>query len=166
MRIFLFLAVFFILISFIYKLISFVVFKYKLSKKAVVFVQQPGYKFFNKFYFLGGIAASVAGFIFYEVYELQYIIVLWNILAITQIFNSFISPDGYLVFSTKGIRKHYNEKILRWEIIKRLEISGRELAFYYGKSEFKTSVKSSLVLQGITKYLQEQRGDVYDRLFK
>jgi len=165
MRIFLFLAVLFILISFIYKLISFVVFKYRLSKKTIVFVQLPGYKTFNRFYFLGGIAASIAGFVFYRIYELEYIIVLWNILAITQVINSFISPDGYLVFSAKGIRKHYNEKLLRWEIIHKLEINGSELAFYYGNKELRVYVKNNLALKEITKNLQEQRKDVYDRLF-
>jgi hypothetical protein len=165
MRIFLFLAVLFISLSFTYKLVSFLVFKNKQNKGEVIFIKQPGYKFFNKFYFFGGIAASVAGFVFYRIYEFEYIIVLWNILALTQILNSFISPDGYFVFSKNGIRRHYNEKRIGWELIKRVEINANEFTFYTKKAAIKAILNSSLVATQIKNLIKDKRNDVYERLF-
>lgn len=165
MRIFLFLAVVFISLSFIYKLISFFVFQYQLNNNNVLMIKQPGYKYFNKFHFFGGIFASLAGLAFYKIYELDYIILLWSIVALTQFFNCFISPDGYLIVGKKGIRKHYNEKQILWELIKRVETNKDGFVFYGNKISISTPFSDGLLATQITNLLKEKRTDVYNRLF-
>jgi hypothetical protein len=165
MRIFLFLAVLFILLSFIYKLVSFIVFKYKLSTREVLMFKQPGFKYFNKFHFGGGVAAAIAGYLFYKFYEFEYIILLWGLIAFIQLVNSFISPDGYLVVSAKGIRKHYNEKLLKWEIIRKLEVFGNQIVIHYGKKHYNVYLNELNFSSKVSNILKESRREVYERLF-
>ncbi len=158
-------AVLFILLSFIYKLISFIVFKYKLSNRDVLMFKQPGYKYFNKFHFGGGVAAAIAGYLFYNFYEFEYILFLWSLIAAVQLINSFISPDGYLVVSVKGIRKHYNEKLLKWEIIRKLEVFGSQIVIHYGKRQYNVYLNEPNFSSKVSELLKERKKDVYDKLF-
>ncbi len=127
--------------------------------------KQPGYKHFNKFHFGGGVAAAITGYLFYKFYEFDYIIILWSLIAVIQIINSFISPDGYLVVSVKGIRKHYNEKLLKWEIIRKLEVFGSKLAIHYGKKQMTIQLSESNLSNKLSNLLKDKRTDVYNRFF-
>jgi hypothetical protein len=156
------------LVAILVKLILFILFKIKASKGYPVFIKLVKYNPFNWLQLGGGVASIIAGIIFYKIYELDYILLIWGVIALFQLVNTFISPKNCLVMDSRGLRRDYTGKLLKWGFIKSININkaaNYQMIILYGKKNYIIDCDNRQTLDVVAHGVQKVREDIYEKFF-
>ena len=157
-----------ITVAFINRLIFYLRFRYRLKKKKFDLIKLKGFSNNTWIHFIGGIVSIGAGFVFYTIYNYDFVLEIWIILGLISIIHCFIAPHDYLLMNNNGITNTYGKKLIEWEMINDIDLNSdnnQEFSIITDKKLVLIDYGEKEFLDKILNMIKEKRIDIYNKFF-